>query len=42
MTGAVHESSQDTGAWGQFASATATFRSFAADGATNPISISRT
>jgi hypothetical protein len=39
MTSAVHETSDDTGQWGQFASATCTFRSYAADGATPPLSI---
>jgi hypothetical protein len=41
LTGAVHESSDDTGQWGQFATATATFRSYASDGVTNPLSFTR-
>jgi hypothetical protein len=42
LTSAVHENSDDTGQWGQFASATATFRAYASDGATNPLSFTRT
>jgi len=34
---AVHENTQDTGAFSQWASATATFRAFSTDGATNPL-----
>src|SRR5262249_45178829 len=41
LANAVHESSSDTGSWGQFASGTATFRAFSSDGATNPLSFSR-
>jgi hypothetical protein len=41
LTTAVHENSDDTGQWGQFAQATATFRAYAADGATNPLSFTR-
>lgn len=41
MSNAVHESSQESGSWGQFGQATATFRAFASDGATNPLSITR-
>jgi hypothetical protein len=39
LSTAVHENTDDTGQWGQFATATATFRSYASDGATNPLSI---
>lgn len=41
MVTAVHENSDDTGAFSQFASATATFRAYAADGITNPLSFTR-
>lgn len=41
LINAVHESSQDTGQWGQFASATASFQAYSADGATSPLSFSR-
>lgn len=39
LANAVHENSDNTGQWGQFATATATFRAYASDGATNPLSI---
>jgi hypothetical protein len=41
MSNAVHESSDDSGNWGNFASATANFRAYASDGATNPLSFTR-
>ena len=41
MTNAVHASSEDNGHWGRFATATATFRAYSSDGATNPISFTR-
>jgi hypothetical protein len=41
MSSAVHQNTDDTGQWGRFASATATFRAYAADGATNPLSFTR-
>jgi len=41
LSGAVHENSQQTGQWGQFASATATFQAYASDGSTNPLSIAQ-
>jgi hypothetical protein len=41
LTNAVHENTDDIGQWGQFASATATFRAYASDGATNPLSFTR-
>jgi hypothetical protein len=42
MSNAVHQNTDDTGQWGHFATATATFRAYAADGATNPLSFTRT
>ena len=42
LTTAVHENTDDSGQWGQFASGTATFRAYASDGATNPLSFTRT
>ncbi len=41
MTNAVHASTEDSGHWGRFATATATFRAYASDGATNPVSFTR-
>ena len=41
MSNAVLQNTDDTGEWGQFATATATFRAYAADGATNPLSFTR-
>ncbi len=41
MSNAVHQNTEDTGQWGRFATATATFRAYAADGATNPLSFTR-
>jgi hypothetical protein len=41
MTNAVHANTDDNGQWGRFASATAVFRAYAADGATNPLSFTR-
>ena len=32
---------EDSGQWGRFATATATFRAYASDGATNPLSFTR-
>lgn len=41
MNNAVHQNTDDTGQWGHFATATATFRAYATDGATNPLSFTR-
>lgn len=41
LANAVHENTQDTGAFGQFATATATFRAYSSDGTTNPLSFTR-
>ncbi len=41
LANAVHETTQDTGHWGQFASATARFRAYSSDGTTNPLSFTR-
>jgi hypothetical protein len=41
MSNAVHQNTDDSGRWGHFAAATATFRAYAADGATNPLSFTR-
>jgi hypothetical protein len=41
MSSAVHANTDDSGNWGNFATATATFRAYAADGATNPLSFTR-
>lgn len=41
LNNAVHITSDDSGSWGAFASATAQFRAFAADGQTNPLSLTR-
>jgi hypothetical protein len=41
LINAVHESTQDTGQFGQFATATATFRAYSTDGTTNPLSFTR-
>lgn len=42
LTSAVHQNTDDSGNWGAFATATATFRAYASDGATNPLSFTRT
>jgi hypothetical protein len=39
MTNAVHQNTDDTGRWGHFATATATFRAYSTDGVTPPLSI---
>ncbi len=41
LINAVHESSQDSGQWGQFASGTASFQAYSSDGSTSPLSFSR-
>ena len=41
MNNAVHQNTDDAGRWGHFATATATFRAYASDGATNPLSFTR-
>jgi hypothetical protein len=41
LANSVHESTQDTGTFSQFASATATFRAYSSDGVTNPLSFTR-
>ncbi len=41
LLNAVKESGQDSGQWGQFATATATFRAYSSDGSTNPLSFGR-
>ncbi len=41
MTNAVHADTEESGNWGRFATATATFRAYASDGATNPLSFTR-
>jgi hypothetical protein len=41
LANGVHETTDDTGQFSQFASGTATFRSFSSDGATNPLSFTR-
>ena len=41
MSNAVHQNTDDAGQWGHFAAATATFRAYASDGATNPLSFTR-
>ena len=41
LINAVHENSDDTGHWGQFATATATFWAYSSDGTTNPLSFTR-
>ncbi len=41
LANAVHETTQDTGHWGQFATATARFRAYSSDGTTNPLSFTR-
>ncbi len=41
MANAVAQSTDETGHWGHFASATTTFRAYAGDGATNPLSFTR-
>ena len=41
MSNAVHQNTDDAGQWGHFATATATFRAYASDGATNPLSFTR-
>ena len=42
LANAVHENTDDTGQWGQYATATATFRAYASDGSTNPLTFTRT
>lgn len=42
LANSVHQNTDDTGQWGHFATATATFRAYSADGATNPLSFTRT
>jgi hypothetical protein len=39
MSNAVHQNTDDTGRWGHFATATATFRAYSTDGVTPPLSI---
>jgi hypothetical protein len=39
LQNAVHENTDNTGQWGQFATATATFRAYSSDGVTNPLSV---
>ena len=39
MTNSVFQSSDNTGQWGHFATATATFRAYTSDGITPPLSI---
>jgi hypothetical protein len=39
MSNAVHQNTDDTGRWGHFATATATFRAYSTDGTTPPLSI---
>jgi hypothetical protein len=41
LSNAVHVTSNDRGSWGQFATSTASFRSYASDGQTNPMSLAR-
>lgn len=41
LANAVHETTQDAGQWGQFATATAKFRAYSSDGTTNPLSFTR-
>ena len=41
LANAVHESTQDTGSFSQFATATATFRAYSSDGTTNPLTFTR-
>ena len=41
LANAIMENAEDTGAFSQFASATATFRARAADGLTNPLTFTR-
>jgi hypothetical protein len=41
LANAVHENTDDTGQFGQFANATATFRAYSSDGSTNPLSFTR-
>jgi hypothetical protein len=41
LANAVHESTRDTGQFGQFATATASFRAYSSDGVTNPLSFTR-
>lgn len=41
LAGAILENVEDTGAFSQFASATATYRAGAADGITNPLTFTR-
>ncbi len=41
LINAVHENTDDTGNWGQFATATATFLAYSSDGTTPPLSFTR-
>jgi hypothetical protein len=41
MNNAVYQTTDDSGRWGSFATATAIFRAYASDGATNPLSFTR-
>lgn len=41
LNNAVHENTDDTGQWGQFATGTATFVAYSSDGTTNPLSFTR-
>lgn len=41
MSNAVHQNTDDSGQWGHFATAMATFRAYASDGTTNPLSFTR-
>ena len=41
LNNAVHENTDDTGQWGQFATGTATFLAYSSDGTTNPLSFTR-
>lgn len=37
----VHETTQDSGSWGQFASATSSWQAYSVDGHTTPLSLAR-
>jgi hypothetical protein len=41
LINAVHEDSQNSGSWGNFAVATATFQAYSSDGLTPPLSFTR-
>jgi hypothetical protein len=41
LSNAVHENTEDTGQFSQFAQAKATFRAYSSDGSTNPLSFTR-